>query len=322
MRLLASVPKLVGSSTETLERLLAGRAGRVERVDPAVAEVRPDVPTVELGQPGVAHDDAARDRAARLAVRVLPHRWRDRRRLAGGRQGHLVRHRRAFLARPAEVRAELRERQLVDLLACSLADIADHHRVQLGVDPEPPRVPQAVGDDLGPGAGRRDEWVGGWDRIGRTVSRVDAKNAAEEIGQRLSGDTDRHPRRVGPAVTDGDVKVAVGPELHHAAVVVGGLLGQGDQQPALGAVDRVGIGGRAAILDHPDVPVPVVEVRVDETARRVVGRERDREEPLLAFADDDAAQVEERIRLHDAVLDQRHEPVLLHDQQPRGVARR
>ena len=154
------------------------------------------------------------------------------------------------------------------------------------------------------------------------MSRVDTKNAAEEIGQRLSGDTDRHPRRVGPAVTDGDVKVAVGPELHHAAVVVGSLLGQGDQQPALGAVDRVGIGSRAAILDHPDVPVPVVEVRVDETARRVVGRERDREEPLLAFADNDAAQVEEGIGLHDAVLDEGNEPVLLHDEQPRGVARR
>ena len=89
------------------------------------------------------------------------------------------------------------------------------------------------------------------------MSWVDAKNAAEEIGQRLPCDPDGHPRRVGPSVTDRDVKVAVGAELHHAAVVVGGLLGEGDQHPSLRAVDRFGIAGRAAVFDHPDVPVPV-----------------------------------------------------------------
>ena len=76
------------------------------------------------------------------------------------------------------------------------------------------------------------------------------------------------------------------------------------------------------MLDDPDVPVPVVEVRVDEPTRRVIGRERDREQPLLAFAEHDAAQVEDGIGLHDAVLDERHEPVLLHDEEARRVARR
>jgi hypothetical protein len=58
------------------------------------------------------------------------------------------------------------------------------------------------------------------------------KNAAEEIGQRLPGDSDGHPRRVGPSVTDRDVKVAVGTELHHPPVVIGGLLGERDQATA------------------------------------------------------------------------------------------
>ena len=69
----------------------------------------------------------------------------------------------------------------VDLLALTLADLAEQHRVRRGVDPEAPRIAQAVRHDLGAYAGNGDERVAGRDRVGQPVLRVDAENRAEEI---------------------------------------------------------------------------------------------------------------------------------------------
>ena len=156
---------------------------------------------------------------------------------------------------------------------------------------------------------------------GDPLTRVDAEDAAEEVVQRLTGDADRDPGRTRAAVADTDVEEAVGAELHHAAVVVGGRLDEREQHPALRAVDRVRVAGGAVVLDHANVAVAVVEVRVDEPARRVVGSEGDREKPLLAVGVDDTAEIQERVGLQHPVLDQRDEAGLLHDEDAGRVAR-
>ena len=69
------------------------------------------------------------------------------------------------------------------------------------------------------------------------------------------------------------------------------------------------------------LPLAVVVVGVEEPARPVVGR--DRQQPLLAVARDDASQIGERLRREDPpVLEQEHEPVLLHHHHPVRVAGR
>ena len=245
----------------------------------------------------------------------------ERRCLAGGRDRDLVGNGCPLLARPAEVRPEGVERQEVDLLTSSLADVADEHRIRRRVDGEPPGVAQPIRDDLGPRAGDRYEWVPGRDRIRVARARVDPEDAAEEIVERLAGHADRDRRRVGAAVTDADVEVPVGAELHHPAVVVGGRLRQREDEAPPRLVGHVGIRGGAVVLDQSDVPVAVVVVRVHEAARRVVGREGDRQQSLLAVCNDDAAKVEERRVLLNAILDQRHHAVLLDHHQPRLVSR-
>jgi hypothetical protein len=168
---------------------------------------------------------------------------------------------RPLLAGPAEVQAEPVEREPVDLLARALADIADQHRVGLRIDPEAPWVAQAVGDDLRPRAGGRRERVPGRDRVRIAVARIDAKDAAEQVVERLAVGPDADRRRIRAAVADGDVEIAVGAELHHPAVVVGGRLDD-PQELATGRVGAVGVDHRAVVLDDADVAVRVVVVRV------------------------------------------------------------
>ena len=167
MRLLASVPKLVGSCSGDVERLLAGDRRRDRERRPG----RRSSPTRGRGRRarvaadrGLTTPPVIEQRGGRM--RVLPQGGRQRGGLAGGRDRNLGGHRGAFLARPAEVETEFRERQPIDLLPVPSPTSPISIVSFFGVDPETPRVPQAVGDDLGPGAGYRDERVLGRDRVG------------------------------------------------------------------------------------------------------------------------------------------------------------
>ena len=68
-----------------------------------------------------------------------------------------------------------------------------------------------------------------------------------------------------------------------------------------------------AIPHHARVAVRVRVVDDELAARRVVRCEREAEQALLAAGDDLPADVEERLRLHLAALDDTHEPALLDD---------
>ena len=77
-----------------------------------------------------------------------------------------------------------------------------------------------------------------------------------------------------------------------------------------------GIDGRTAQLDEPKVAAAIVVERVHEPARRVVRRERDREEPGLALGEHPRPQVEVRLLAPLAVDQKMHETALLDDDQP------
>ena len=91
-------------------------------------------------------------------------------------------------------------------------------------------------------------------------------------------------------------------------------------EAALGRVDLIRAGRRASIFDDADVPVPVVEERVDKTARQVVRCERDRQQPFFPFTSDKGAQIEERILLRHTIFDQSDQTVLVHDHQARRTS--
>jgi hypothetical protein len=81
-------------------------------------------------------------------------------------------------------------------------------------------------------------------------------------------------------------------------------------------IDGVRIDGRAAQLDEPKVAAAIVVERVHEPTRRVVRRERDREEPCLALGEHPGPQVEERLLAPLPVDQKMRETVLLDDHQP------
>src|SRR5205807_1286509 len=68
----------------------------------------------------------------------------------------------------------------VELLASRAADVADDHRAGLGVDPEAPRVPEALRPQLRTGARRRDVGIVRRHAVRVAVPRVDTQDRAEE----------------------------------------------------------------------------------------------------------------------------------------------
>ena len=146
--------------------------------------------------------------------------------------------------------------------------------------------------------------------------RVDPKDLPEQAVLALGEDA-RRVQDAAVAVPDGGVEIAVGAELEHAAVVVLPRLDDGEQHPLGVHVGEVRVGGMSAEFGDVDVTVAgrrVVE-GVEEPARRVVGREGDRQEPGLARDLDLLAQVEERRGEDLAVADDPHGSGLLDDEE-------
>ena len=125
----------------------------------------------------------------------------------------------------------------VDLLPEVLAVVADPELARLAVVAQPPGVAQAVGPDLGPGAGAVDERVVLGHpvvpaRVG--VIDVDPQHGPQQVVERLAGQVGVGAAR---AVARGDVEEPVVAEGEVAAVVaVGGPL---DDDELRGRVDPV-----------------------------------------------------------------------------------
>ena len=191
--------------------------GDLHAVELPVAVVPEEVTALQRRQPGVMHDHASDHGAAPAAVVVVIDRRDGVHACLRGRVGD-----RPLEARPAEVVAAGVAGDVVDLLPFALAGVADVEITGDGVDPEPPRVAEAVVPDLATGAGLPDERIRPRDRVrvGRgRVKRIDAEDVAEQVVECLRERARRvdHPR---VAVADGDVEVAVGAELEHPGVVV------------------------------------------------------------------------------------------------------
>src|SRR5262249_5908047 len=125
------------------------------------------------------------------------------------------------------------------------------------------------------------------------------------------------------AVAGRDEEVAFGAELELAAVVVGGF-GVGDRQQVVGDAEQRGAAGRDQ-FGNVDFAGRVLRVGdVEAAAAFEVGREGDREQPALAFAEaagraaDDFRQVGEVG--DDAAFDLLDQPGALDDEEPFGVA--
>jgi hypothetical protein len=125
-------------------------------------------------------------------------------------------------------------------------------------------------------------------------------------------------------VADGGVEGAVRSELELAALVPRQRLRDDEEHPRRGGV---GVTVPGLILGDDDTPAPVRVVDVEMAARRVIGRERDREESLLSRRRllrtrlDQTADVEERLGEDGAVLEHLNDPGLLDEVEPIGLAR-
>ena len=232
----------------------------------------------------VAHDDAARDRAVARRVRAHDH----RRDVAGG--GLARRVARAALERRASRssrRGPCRARTKSISSHCALADVADRQVAGAAVEGEAPRVAQAVGVDLAARAraARRTGCRAG------TVYGVRRRLALGSIRRILPSSEPRFwalPRAAvlvaaAAAVARADVEQAVGAEQR-----AGRRCGWTRRRPsAARAAPTPGRRGRrrgACTRRSRWSPVAVGEVDVEQAARRVVGREGDREQALLAAA--------------------------------------
>src|SRR3954462_11683231 len=292
---------------------LAGAEPR--RLDALLAEVAEEVAPAQAAQRLVTDHDAAGDRAPAVGVAARDHGLhRAGRTLAGlvapaapGRP-------------PAEVRAlALAAADEVDLLDRVLPDVADDQVAGLAVERVPPRVAQAVAVDLRPRARAVHERVVGGDRVGLAARllRVDPQDLPERRGEVLC--VAARPVLVARAATvaGADVHVLVRAEQQQAAVVVGLRVVHPQHEP-LGA--RVGAGrARALELDDALVLRLVGEVDVEPARARVVGRERDRQQALLASRRDLRADVEEGALL--AAGEHADAARLLDDEQALRVAR-
>ena len=266
-----SVPKPVmlnGVSTSSRCQM-AFCAVVLDPPDAAGGPVAVDVGPDQVGQAGAAVDPAAGERAG-LAVGVLGGRRQDRvgARLALGDEDV------APLGEAPAVVAPLLDQ--VDLLPEVLAVLADPELARLAVEAQPPGIAQAVGPDLGPGAGAIDERV----VLGHAVVParvgmidVDPQHGRQQVVEGLAGQVG-----VGAAgaVSRGDVEKAVVAEGEVAAVVaVGGPLDDQELRLRVDAVRRPG--GRPCIARPASPCVPpferAVQADVDVAVALVVGME-------------------------------------------------
>ncbi len=121
------------------------------------------------------------------------------------------------------------------------------------------------------------------------------------------------------AVARADVEVPAGAEQQQPAVVVGLAVGHREHEPGGAGVGAVR--ARPPVLDDALVAVAVGEVDVEAPAGGVVGRERHRQQALLAARGDLRGDVQERRAELAAVADD-HDPAALLDHELDACGRR
>src|SRR3954470_10605684 len=166
--------------------------------------------------------------------------------------------------------------------------------------------------------GLSDEWVIGWNRVRIAVIDIDANQRCENrveiltVAERIAS---------AAAVTEAGVEHPVGAERKESAVVVVvGRVGRSDDHLRRRRIRDVRVRRREPL--YVDVAVGLGgEIDVEEVIGRVLGVERDTQEPALTAAKYPAADVEEGSRLHRAVLDDADAAGLLDDEDPPVVER-
>ena len=213
----------------------------------------------------------------------------------------------ALVRRPAEVdRPVVFARDHTYLLPARLADVRDPQLSGRMVEGKAPGVAEAVRDN--------PPSVAGAARI-VTEDLPSPVAAVEPLGVHVAQ----------CVVADGRVETTVRPELELTALVPRQRLGDDEEHPRRGGV---GVTVPCLILGDDDTPAPVRVVDVETAARRVIGRERDREESLLSRRRllwtrlDQTADVEERLGEDGAVLEHSNDPGLLDEVEPIGLAGR
>src|SRR5258708_3828977 len=221
----------------------------------------------------------------------------------------------AFLVRPAVVHAASND---VDLFDVVLPDVGHVQLAGLGVERHLVRVAKTERPDLTAGTGRVDERIAGRDLVSRrlrTGHRIDPEDLAEKgreilrVAARL--DVPRASIVGGAAITDRDVEEAVGTEPEIATVVVELWVGDPENLPSAGWVDRrvigvgvvhtplgdhvVVIGERTVALVCTQLGRALVGLRlvgVDQAVLPVVGVEREPEEASLVVVDEETTEVQ------------------------------
>src|SRR5205814_2319181 len=188
----------------------------------------------------------------------------------------------------------------VDLFPLVLPHVADVEVARRAVPREAPRVPQAEADDLPARSGLVDVQAQELPELGAQVLRVVVRVAARA------------------AVAGARVEQAVGPELQLPAVVVVELaVGNAQERlPGVGQPDRP---VRLELVDA-NVSGRVVEVEEEAVVPGVARMERDRQEPLLAAAPDQLADVDERLRAELSVDEHADDAPLLGDVEHAALA--
>ena len=245
---------------------------------PVAVDVGPD----QVGQVRAAVDPAAGERAG-LAVGVLGGRRRDR---VGARLALGVEDVAPLDEAPAVIGPLLDQ---VDLLPEVLAVLADPELARLAVVAEPPGVAQAIGPELGPGAGAIDEGVVLGHRVVPArvgMIDVDPQHGREQVVEGLAGQVG-----VGAAgtVARGDIEIAVVAEGQVAAVVaVGGPFDDDQLRFRVDAMWRLAVDRIAHRLSGLATSQRAIQADIDITVALVVGVERQ--------ADGQAIDLEQRPR--------------------------
>ena len=190
------------------------------------------------------------------------------------------------------------------------------------IEREAPRVAQAVGVDLGQRAGAVDERVarGRGEGLAAVGPRLDAQDLAQRRAQVLRVAARAVLVVAATAVAGADVEEAVGAEGELAAVVVALRIVVDEDGAGAGGVGEVV--ALAMELDEVLLGVLAGVVDVEQPGARVVRREREAEQPLLATGRDPVADVEEGRRELASGADDVDPPALADDEDPPPVGRR